>query len=48
MAPNGSEMQLFSFNVKNRDVPDFTFPNPAGAGTGAGFENLVQQKQHKT
>jgi len=36
----------------SRDVPDFTFPNPAGlarfvnsnpagARTGAGFENLV-------
>ena len=25
-----------------RDVPDFSFPNPAGAG--AGFQNLVQRK----
>jgi len=30
--------------TENRDVPDFTFPNPAGAGTGARFENLVQHK----
>jgi len=33
-----------------RDVPDFSFPNPAGfmttnpAGAGAGFQNLVQRK----
>ena len=30
--------------VIGRDVPDFGFPNPAGAGAGAGFQNLVQRK----
>ena len=30
--------------LNSRDVPDFSFPNPAGAGARAGFQNLVQRK----
>jgi len=30
------------------DLAGFLNSNPAGAGTGAGFENVVQQKQHLT